>query len=84
MDVFLFDFFSCSLKTTTTTVPPAPNNCREFLDKRLQVRWIMKGDRVEITLSSKIGDDKYMAFGLSGDNKKAQMASNANSKNCIK
>lgn len=44
----------------------------------------MKGDRVEITLSSKIGDDKYMAFGLSGDNKKAQMASNANSKNCIK
>ncbi|XP_048522667.1 protein Skeletor, isoforms B/C isoform X2 [Dendroctonus ponderosae] len=61
------------ISTTTTTVPPAPNNCREFLDKRLQVRWIMKGDRVEITLSARIGDDKYMAFGLSGDNNKAQM-----------
>lgn len=59
--------------TTTAPIIAAPTNCREFLDKRLQVKWIMKGDRVEITLSARIGEDKYIAFGLSGDNNKAQM-----------
>ncbi|CAH1121732.1 unnamed protein product [Ceutorhynchus assimilis] len=59
--------------TTTTTAQPAPTNCREFLDKRLQVKWIMKGDHVEITLSARISEDKYIAFGLSGGNNKAQM-----------
>ncbi|XP_066247644.1 protein Skeletor, isoforms B/C isoform X1 [Euwallacea similis] len=59
--------------TTTTLVPPGSTSCREFLDKRLQVKWVMKGDRVEITLSARIGEDKYVAFGLSGDNTKAQM-----------
>ncbi|XP_076250589.1 protein Skeletor, isoforms B/C [Rhynchophorus ferrugineus] len=62
------------VSTTTTTTPvPAPTNCREFLDKRLQVRWLMRGDHVEITLTANIREDNYMAFGLSGVNNKAQM-----------
>ncbi|KAL1491384.1 hypothetical protein ABEB36_011989 [Hypothenemus hampei] len=59
--------------TTSTTVPPTPTNCREFLDRRLQVKWVMKGDHVEVTLLAKISEDHYVAFGLSGDNNKAQM-----------
>ncbi|XP_050304285.1 protein Skeletor, isoforms B/C isoform X2 [Anthonomus grandis grandis] len=61
------------ISTTTTAAPPTPTNCREFLDKRLQVKWLMTGDRVEVTLSARIGEDKYIAFGLSGQNNKAQM-----------
>lgn len=53
---------------TSTNQPPTPTNCREFLDKRLQVRWVMKGDMVEITLSARIREDQWMAFGLSGEN----------------
>ncbi|XP_030759313.1 protein Skeletor, isoforms B/C [Sitophilus oryzae] len=58
---------------TTTTPVPAPTNCREFLDKRLQVRWMIKDDQVEITLSANIREGRYMAFGLSGVHGKAHM-----------
>lgn len=62
-------------KTSSTPRPATPTNCREFLDKRLQVRWIMKGDQVEITLSAKIREDQYVAFGLSGAENRPQMVS---------
>lgn len=61
------------MKTSSTEKPPTPTNCREFLDRRLQVRWQLKGDQVEITLSAKIHEDQYVAFGLSGTQNKAQM-----------
>lgn len=53
-------------KTSTTQRTTAPTNCREFLNKRMQVRWEIKDDQVEITLSGKIREDQYMAFGISG------------------
>jgi hypothetical protein len=59
---------------TSTSKPSSPaTNCREFLDKRLQVRWELKGDHVEITLAAKIREDQYVAFGLSGAPNKSQM-----------
>ncbi|RZB39621.1 Skeletor, isoforms B/C [Asbolus verrucosus] len=61
------------ISTSTSRPPSTPTNCREFLDKRLQVRWEMKGDHVEITLSAKIREDQYVAFGLSGAPNKSQM-----------
>lgn len=63
------------MKTSSTAKPPPPTNCREFLNGKLQVRWHMKGDQVEITLSAKIREDQYVAFGLSGAQNKAQMVS---------
>ncbi|XP_060527582.1 protein Skeletor, isoforms B/C isoform X2 [Cylas formicarius] len=59
--------------STTSTPMPASTNCREFLNKRLQVRWLMQGEQVEIILSAKISEDKYIAFGISGADNKAQM-----------
>lgn len=41
----------------------------------------MKGDNIEITLSANIREDKYIAFGLSGVNNKAQMVSNSKNPN---
>lgn len=35
----------------------------------------MKGDQVEITLSAKIREDQYVAFGLSGAENRPQMVS---------
>lgn len=61
------------LQTSTTPRTTAPTNCREFLDKRLQVRWKLEDDYVEITLSAKMEEDQYVAFGLSGSPHKPQM-----------
>ncbi|XP_072384339.1 protein Skeletor, isoforms B/C [Diabrotica undecimpunctata] len=60
-----------STSTTPRTSPPA--NCREFLDKRLQVRWKIEDEFVDISLSAKIPENQYIAFGLSGASGKPQM-----------
>ncbi|XP_045780511.1 protein Skeletor, isoforms B/C isoform X2 [Maniola jurtina] len=52
--------------TTSQTPFSATNNCKEILDKRLQVRWEIQGDHVQITLSARLRKEQYMAFGLSG------------------
>ncbi|XP_044754723.1 protein Skeletor, isoforms B/C isoform X2 [Coccinella septempunctata] len=59
--------------TSTSPKPTGARNCREFLDKRLQVNWEIIGDFIEITLSAKIREDQYVAFGLSGAEGRAQM-----------
>ncbi|XP_018319148.1 protein Skeletor, isoforms B/C isoform X2 [Agrilus planipennis] len=61
------------ISTSTTSKPSTPTNCRELLNGRLQVRWVMKDDLVEITLSAKMREDQYVAFGLSGSSSKPQM-----------
>lgn len=53
-------------------------NCQEFLDKRLQVRWELRGDYVQITLTAKMREDQYVAFGLSGAPTKSQMVIDKN------
>lgn len=62
------------ISTSSTPRSSPPTNCREFLDKRLQVQWLMKGDQVQITLSAKMREDQYVAFGLSGAQNRPQMA----------
>ncbi|XP_013165632.1 PREDICTED: protein Skeletor, isoforms B/C isoform X2 [Papilio xuthus] len=52
--------------TTSQTPHSSSNNCKEILDKRLQVRWEIQGDQVQITLSARLRRDQYMAFGVSG------------------
>ncbi|XP_032523289.2 protein Skeletor, isoforms B/C isoform X3 [Danaus plexippus] len=53
--------------STTSQVPfNAANNCKEILDKRLQVRWEVQGDHVQVTLAARLRKEHYMAFGLSG------------------
>ncbi|XP_052749030.1 protein Skeletor, isoforms B/C [Galleria mellonella] len=52
--------------TTSQTPYSAANNCKEILDKRLQVRWEIQGDQVQITLAARLRKDQYMAFGISG------------------
>ncbi|XP_041985293.1 protein Skeletor, isoforms B/C isoform X3 [Aricia agestis] len=52
--------------TTSQTPISASNNCKEILDKRLQVRWEIQGDHVQVTLAARLRKDQYMAFGLSG------------------
>ncbi|KAL4706946.1 hypothetical protein ACJJTC_005215 [Scirpophaga incertulas] len=52
--------------TTSQTPYSANNNCKEILDKRLQVRWEIQGEQVQITLSARLRKDQYMAFGISG------------------
>ncbi|XP_039760676.1 protein Skeletor, isoforms B/C isoform X2 [Pararge aegeria] len=52
--------------TTSQTPFSAANNCKEILDKRLQVRWEIQGDHVQVTLSARLRKEQYMAFGLSG------------------
>uniref|UniRef100_A0A2A4J7G6 DM13 domain-containing protein n=1 Tax=Heliothis virescens TaxID=7102 RepID=A0A2A4J7G6_HELVI len=56
--------------TTSSTTSQSPfsatNNCKEILDKRLQVRWEIQGDQVQITLSARLRKEQYMAFGISG------------------
>ncbi|XP_014365174.2 protein Skeletor, isoforms B/C [Papilio machaon] len=52
--------------TTSQTPHSSSNNCKEILDKRLQVRWEVQGDQVQITLSARLRRDQYMAFGVSG------------------
>ncbi|KAH9632954.1 hypothetical protein HF086_002776 [Spodoptera exigua] len=59
-----------SLLQTSSTTSQSPfsatNNCKEILDKRLQVRWEIQGDQVQITLSARLRKEQYMAFGISG------------------
>ena len=43
------------------------SNCREMLDERLQVQWFVQGEWLQITLSARIREDQYMAFGISGE-----------------
>ncbi|XP_074032928.1 protein Skeletor, isoforms B/C isoform X3 [Leptinotarsa decemlineata] len=59
--------------TSSTPRTTPPTNCREFLDKRLQVRWKLEEDYIDVILSAKIREDQYIAFGLSGSPGKPQM-----------
>lgn len=43
------------------------SNCRELLDERMQVEWFIQGEWLQITLSARIREDQYMAFGISGE-----------------
>ncbi|CAG5020852.1 unnamed protein product [Parnassius apollo] len=52
--------------TTSQTSFSTTNNCKEILDKRLQVRWEIQGDQVQITLAARLRKEQYMAFGISG------------------
>ncbi|KAG5897115.1 hypothetical protein JTB14_014102 [Gonioctena quinquepunctata] len=61
------------ISTSSTPRTNPPTNCREFLDKRLQVRWKLEDDFVDVILSAKIEEDQYIAFGLSGSPGKPQM-----------
>lgn len=65
--------FVFNQQTSSTARPAASTNCREFLDKRLQVRWEIKGDTVEITLSARMREDQYVAFGMSAAQGRPQM-----------
>ncbi|KAM8703020.1 hypothetical protein ACLKA7_005376 [Drosophila subpalustris] len=60
--------------TTTTTPRPVYSNCREILPNRLQVKWELLGEYLQIELFGRITEDQYMAFGLSGANGRPQMA----------
>ncbi|XP_030369637.1 protein Skeletor, isoforms B/C isoform X2 [Scaptodrosophila lebanonensis] len=60
--------------TTTTTPRPVYSNCREVLPNKLQVKWELQGEYLQIELFGRISEDQYMAFGLSGANGRAQMA----------
>ncbi|XP_037943587.1 protein Skeletor, isoforms B/C-like [Teleopsis dalmanni] len=60
--------------TTTTTPRPVYANCRELLPNRLQVKWELQGEYLQIELFGRINEDQYMAFGLSGANGRAQMS----------
>lgn len=61
-------------QTSSTTSDPEGHwemsNCRELLPKKLQVHWEVQGDWVQVQLTGKIREDQYMAFGLSGDQKR--------------
>lgn len=46
------------------------NNCRELLSGKLQVNWEVQGDWVQVQLTGKIRENQYMAFGLSGSQKR--------------
>ncbi|KOB77550.1 Protein Skeletor, isoforms B/C [Operophtera brumata] len=52
--------------TTSQTPYSASNNCKEILDKRLQIRWELQGDHIQITLAARLRTEQYMAFGISG------------------
>ncbi|XP_064550220.1 protein Skeletor, isoforms B/C isoform X1 [Drosophila montana] len=59
---------------TTTTPRPVYSNCREVLPNKLQVKWELQGEYIQIELFGRITEDQYMAFGLSGANGRPQMA----------
>lgn len=44
-----------------------------MLNGRIQVQWQLKGEDVQIRLSGRIKEDQYVAFGLSGEEGKAEM-----------
>lgn len=49
------------------------SNCRELLGGRLQVKWEIQGDMVNIDLYGRISEDQYMGFGISGAQGRPQM-----------
>ncbi|XP_048486593.1 protein Skeletor, isoforms B/C isoform X3 [Plutella xylostella] len=59
-------WYNPTSSTTSQTPFSATNNCKEMLDKRLQVRWEIQGDHVQISLSARLRKEQYMAFGVSG------------------
>ncbi|KAL0861171.1 hypothetical protein ABMA27_009654 [Loxostege sticticalis] len=59
-------WYNPTSSTTSQTPYSATNNCKEILDKRLQVRWEIQGDQIQITLAARLRKDQYMAFGISG------------------
>ncbi|XP_075145632.1 protein Skeletor, isoforms B/C [Haematobia irritans] len=62
-------------KITTTTSPrPIYANCREIIPNKLQVKWELQGEYIQIDLIGRIAEDQYMAFGMSGANGRAQMS----------
>lgn len=70
---------SILIKLQTTTTPrPNINNCREIISNKLQVKWEIQGDYVQIELIGRIREDQYMAFGLSGTNGRPQMVNTLN------
>ncbi|KAJ6637834.1 Protein Skeletor, isoforms B/C [Pseudolycoriella hygida] len=58
---------------TTTTHRPPNTNCRELLAGRLQIKWDVQGENIQIELIGRIKGDQYMAFGISGANGRPQM-----------
>uniref|UniRef100_A0A1I8PS48 DOMON domain-containing protein n=1 Tax=Stomoxys calcitrans TaxID=35570 RepID=A0A1I8PS48_STOCA len=62
-------------KITTTTSPrPVIANCREVIPNKLQVKWELQGEYLQVELVGRITEDQYMAFGVSGANGRAQMS----------
>lgn len=59
--------------TTSSTPTPKVNNCKEMLNGRVQVQWQLNGEDVQIRVSGRIKEDQYVAFGLSGEEGKAEM-----------
>lgn len=46
-----------------------------MISNKLQVKWELQGDYVQIELLGRIREDQYMAFGLSGAQGRPQMVS---------
>lgn len=44
-----------------------------MISNKLQVKWELQGDYVQIELIGRIREDQYMAFGLSGAQGRPQM-----------
>ncbi|CAK1594768.1 unnamed protein product [Parnassius mnemosyne] len=59
-------WYNPTSSTSSQTPFSTTNNCKEILDKRLQVRWEIQGDQVQITLAARLRKEQYMAFGISG------------------
>lgn len=56
-----------------TTSKPKDVNCRELLPGKMNVKWAIVGEYVEIELNGRISEDQYMAFGISGKNGQPMM-----------
>ncbi|KAK0183368.1 hypothetical protein PV327_001417 [Microctonus hyperodae] len=72
-------------KITTSMSPPISgmmppsstqelSNCKDLLEGRVQVQWELIDEDVQIRISGRISEDQYVAFGLSGQEGKAQMS----------
>lgn len=48
-------------------------NCETLLADRLQVRWKVSGDNLDVELVGRIGASQYMGFGPSGDDERTNM-----------
>ncbi|XP_048001488.1 protein Skeletor, isoforms B/C [Leguminivora glycinivorella] len=59
-------WYNPTSSTTSQTPASATNNCKEILDKRLQVKWELQGNQIQITLAARLRREQYMAFGISG------------------